>query len=76
MVAIIVVNWKNYDDTQDCLKSLHQTKNTDFSIIVVDNESQKKPAEKLKSNFPSITLLPQKKIWALQEPIILELNMG
>ena len=42
MVAIIVVNWKNYDDTQDCLKSLHQTKNTDFSIIVVDNESQKK----------------------------------
>ena len=61
MVAIIVVNWKNYDDTQDCLKSLHQTKNTDFSIIVVDNESQKKPAEKLKSNFPSITFLPQKK---------------
>ncbi len=61
MVAIIVVNWKNYDDTQDCLKSLHQTKNTDLSIIVVDNESQKESAEKLKSNFPNITLLPQKK---------------
>jgi GT2 family glycosyltransferase len=60
MVAIILVNWKNYDDTKDCLHSLYQSIHTSFSIIVVDNESQETPVAKLKKSFPQITVLPQK----------------
>ena len=60
MIAIILVNWKNYNDTNDCLKSLYLTNNTSFSIIVIDNESKAKSALKLKESFPKITILPQK----------------
>ena len=60
MIAIILVNWKNYDDTKDCLHSLYQSIHTSFSIIVVDNESQEIPIAKLKRSFPQITVLPQK----------------
>ena len=60
MVAIIIVNWKNYDDTRDCLHSLYETNHSYFNIIVVDNESQVKPLEKLKKRSPKITVLPQK----------------
>ena len=60
MIAIILVNWKNYDDTKDCLKSLYLSNNTSLSIIVIDNESKEKSASKLKKSFPQITILPQK----------------
>ena len=60
MIAIILVNWKNYDDTKDCLKSLYLSNNTSLSIIVIDNESKEKSASKLKESFPQITILPQK----------------
>ena len=59
MIAIILVNWKNYDDTKDCLKSLYLSNNASFSIIVIDNESKEKSASKLKESFPQITILPQ-----------------
>ena len=44
MIAIILVNWKNYDDTYDCLQSLDLLDHTPTKIIVVDNESQEKKA--------------------------------
>ncbi len=59
MIAIVVVNWKNYNDTKDCLKSLYLSNNTSFSIIVIDNESKEESAFKLKESFPQITILPQ-----------------
>ena len=59
MIAIILVNWKNYDDTKNCLKSLYLSNNTSFNIILIDNESKEKSASKLKESFPHITILPQ-----------------
>ena len=63
MVAIILVNWKNYDDTKDCLNSLHPVQDTpSFSIIVVDNESQETPvAENLKRKLPAVSPYPTPK---------------
>ena len=59
MIAIILVNWKNYDDTHDCLQSLDLLDHTPTKIIVVDNESQEKKAAHLLKMFPNIILLPQ-----------------
>ena len=61
MIAIILVNWKNYDDTYDCLNSLNLIDQTDVRIIIVDNESKPEEAEKLKNNYPKITLTAQKR---------------
>ena len=57
MVTIILVNWKNYDDTYDCLNSLNLIDQTDVRIIIVDNESKPEEAEKLKNNYPKILIL-------------------
>ena len=59
MIAIILVNWKNYDDTKDCLNSLYLSNDASLSVIVIDNESKEKSASKLKESFPQITILPQ-----------------
>lgn len=39
MIYIIVVNWKRYGDTIECLESLTRLEGPDFRVVVVDNES-------------------------------------
>lgn len=50
-VAIIVVNWNNYDDTAACLESLKQIEYPNFQPIVVDNGSTDGSLEKLQSEY-------------------------
>jgi GT2 family glycosyltransferase len=38
-VGIVVLNYKNYEDTLECLKSLAELSYSDIEIIVVDNAS-------------------------------------
>ena len=38
-VAIIIVNWKKYDITSTCIESILNSTNSNFKIILVDNES-------------------------------------
>jgi GT2 family glycosyltransferase len=38
-VAIIVLNWNDYDDTVNCLKSLERLNYADFRVYLVDNHS-------------------------------------
>jgi len=38
-VYIIVVNYKNWEDTRDCLDSLSHSDHPDFTVIVTDNAS-------------------------------------
>ena len=47
-VAIIIVNWKKYDITSTCIESLLNSNNSNFKIILVDNESDNKKVEKFK----------------------------
>jgi len=58
-ISIIVLNWKRFEETRDCISSLQSlkvTKDAEVSIIVVDNNSGDGSAEKLrklkKSTFP------------------------
>ena len=56
-VAIILVNWNGYELSKACLESLKQLQYSNFQTVLVDNGSIDKSGEKLKSEFPEITLL-------------------
>ncbi|MFB6199903.1 MAG: glycosyltransferase family 2 protein [Candidatus Nanohaloarchaea archaeon] len=50
-VAIIVLNWNNYEDTAECLESLEDVEYPNYEVIVVDNGSTDGSGEKLKEEF-------------------------
>ena len=54
---IILVNWNGYDLTQACLESLKELQYSNFQTVLVDNGSIDGSGEKLKTEFPAITLL-------------------
>ncbi len=47
-VAVIIVNWKKYDITSSCIESILNSTNSNFKIILVDNESDNKKLKKFK----------------------------
>lgn len=56
-VAIILVNWKSFAVTHDCLLSLHELNYPNFKVIVVDNGSQDESYSKLHELHPEIVLI-------------------
>ena len=53
-VAILILNWNNYQDTKRCLDSLGKLSYPNFSIVLVDNGSTDKSDIKLKKEFQHI----------------------
>lgn len=47
MVAIIIVNWNGFEDTIECLNSLHECKETEFFVLLCDNGSTNDSVEKI-----------------------------
>lgn len=47
-VVIIILNWKGWEDTIECLESVYQIKYPNFKVIVVDNNSQDNSLEKIR----------------------------
>jgi GT2 family glycosyltransferase len=47
-VAIIILNWKSWEDTIECLESLYQITYPNYSVIVVDNGSENESIKKIK----------------------------
>jgi GT2 family glycosyltransferase len=60
-VCIIVLTWKTYDVTRDCLCSLRKLDYTNIEIVLVDNGSGDGSAEKLASEFPEVRLIKNEK---------------
>jgi GT2 family glycosyltransferase len=56
-VAIILVNWNNFDVTIDCIESLKQIDYPAHTIIVVDNGSVDAPADQFLELHPDIVLI-------------------
>lgn len=46
-VAIIIINWNNYPDTIDCIRSLENLKYNNFHVFLVDNNSRDNSFEKI-----------------------------
>lgn len=51
-VAIIVLNWNNYSDTQECLRSLRTIQYPRYSVVLIDNGSTDGSLELLDKEFP------------------------
>ena len=57
-LSIILVNWKTKDITRNALLSIYkETKDINFEVIVIDNNSQDGSVEMLKKEFPQAVLI-------------------
>ena len=56
-VTIIMLTWKSYQVTRECLLSLRSLAYPNFEIVLVDNASGDGSAEKLVLEFPEISLV-------------------
>jgi hypothetical protein len=59
-VYIVLLHWKNYKDTKQCLLSLENITYKNYSIIIVDNFSNDGSVEKLQSEFSSVKYILNK----------------
>ncbi|WP_445506442.1 glycosyltransferase [Niallia sp. 03190] len=50
-IAVVILNYLNYEDTIDCVMSLLKQNYKEYQIIIVDNGSNNKSFEKLVSYF-------------------------
>ncbi len=61
-LSVIILNYNVQYFLEQCIKSVQRaTKNIDAEIIVVDNNSSDNSCKLVKSNFPDVTLLENKK---------------
>ena len=60
-IAIIIVNWKQYELTKSCLSTLKSSKFNDFQIILIDNESNQKELNDLKNQFDQVKTFTSEK---------------
>ena len=70
-VAIIIVNWKKYDITSSCIESILNSTNSNFKIILVDNESDNKKVKSFKYRN-EIKIIRNKEMKVFRKQIILE----
>lgn len=60
-VSVIIVNYNTKNLCVNCIKSIiEKTKDVEYEIIVVDNNSKDDSVEAIKSNFPNIKLIINK----------------
>lgn len=52
LVYIIILNYKNYDDTIHCVRSVENIEYSNYRIVIVDNNSGNGSEEILKKEFP------------------------
>jgi GT2 family glycosyltransferase len=60
-VIIVVLTWRNYEVTKDCLYSLRKLDYPNFEVVLVDNGSADGSAERLASEFPEVRLIKNEK---------------
>ena len=53
-LAIIIVNWKQYELTSKCLLSIYKSKFKNFEVLLIDNESNFKKLKNLSDNFKKL----------------------
>jgi len=59
-LAIIIVNWKQYDLTKKCLISVSKVKFENYKIILVDNESNENNLNLLLNDFNNLKVIKNK----------------
>jgi len=60
-LAIIILNWNGISDTLDCISSVKKNSFKDFQIIVADNGSADNSIDIIKTEYPEVTIIDNKK---------------
>jgi GT2 family glycosyltransferase len=59
LVYIIVLNYRNYNDTIDCVHSVEKINYPNYRIVLIDNNSGNSSEQILRREFPHHTLFKQ-----------------
>ena len=59
-VAIILLNWNEYQDTIECVLSLKDMEYDNYEILIIDNGSTNDSVAILQEKFPEVTLIKSK----------------
>lgn len=59
-VFIILVNWNGWQDTIECLQSLEVLDYPNKEVVLVDNGSTDQSVQKIRAEYPGITLIESK----------------
>jgi GT2 family glycosyltransferase len=57
LVVCVVVNWNNWQDTTECLRSLQEQDYKNIQVIVVDNGSSDDSVTRLRTEFPLVLIV-------------------
>jgi len=59
-VYIVVLNWNNYNDTKECLRSIEGNFFSNYKIVLVDNGSTDDSIKRLEREYPHIDIFLNK----------------
>lgn len=57
LVYLIILNYKGYEDTCECVDNLLQQDYVNYKILIVDNDSQDESYEKLVCRYPDLQVI-------------------
>jgi hypothetical protein len=57
LVYVVVLNYRNYDDTINCVRTLEAIRYDNYRIVIVDNDSGNESEVELRRAFPHHTLV-------------------
>jgi GT2 family glycosyltransferase len=56
-VAVLILNYKRFDDTVECVESVLQSDYDNYEIILIDNDSRDDSARRIAQKFPTLELI-------------------
>jgi len=56
-IYIVVLTYNHYEETYECLKSLFESNNKDFKVVLVDNGSEDGTPEQVRRDFPTVGVI-------------------
>jgi GT2 family glycosyltransferase len=57
LVVIVLLNWNNWRDTSECVRSLRGLTYSNYRIVVVDNGSTDESVAELRSRYPEVPVI-------------------
>lgn len=66
-ISIIIVNWNAEKFLENCINSIHQQTYKNFEIIIIDNDSHDNSVDLIRTKYPDVQLIENKKNYGFAE---------
>lgn len=57
LVYLLILNYKGYDDTCECIDSLLEIQYGNYKLLIIDNDSRDGSEERLRKKYPDIEII-------------------